>query len=174
MLVDSGRTKTRWAFITVRAFAVFNALFGGLGLALLADGLFRFFFMGRAFYNEAYYPEVFLIKTTINLICVLMLLVAAVFLWRLERRGLLLSNSVFCLELVYFIFVDSWLEQWLMMSGNERAQAIGHAIGATGGTGNMGIAPQIITGFPVMGLILLNLAYSRLGYKEIPEPLLHV
>jgi hypothetical protein len=168
--VNSGTAKTRWPIVTIRIFAILSVLFGGLGMVLLVESLFRFFLRNRTLDPGTYYPEVFLTKVVINFLCIVMLLAAALFLWKLERRGLRLSNLVFCLEIVYFAVVDSWFGLWLVMSANERAQAIGHAMGATGGTGNMGVAPQIITGFPVLALIFINLAYSRLRGKELPAP----
>lgn len=151
--------------MTIRTVALLTALTGAIGMGFVVDSLFRFPLRMRAYAVEPYYPNVLWTSVAINFACLVALWVAAVLLWRLKQSGRWLSNIVFSFEILYFLGI-AFLGLYLSMSGDERVQAIANAIGAAGGTGNMGLALHLITGFPVWALIAINLAYWRLSASE--------
>jgi len=93
--------------------------------------------------------------TLIDLACLLTLTVGSIYLWQLNRRGLRICNLVFGVEIAMFFGGGAGLV--LMMLGGRWA-AVGLSMGAAEGTGGLAIAPQIITAYPVLALVVLNLA----------------
>jgi hypothetical protein len=54
----------------------------------------------------------------------------------------------------------------LATSKSEWAHRLGMSVGAIGGVGDMGTAPQVVSLYPIWVLVLLNLAYWRMGKAE--------
>jgi hypothetical protein len=90
---------------------------------------------------------------SVNLIFEVMLVVAGVLLWKLQRRGLLL---LICVLIAEFISVLG-----IMAIFAPRGQS--KALGFIMGMGLMPFALQIVTGFPIVAGILIFFAYRYLG-----------
>jgi hypothetical protein len=72
---------------------------------------------------------------------------------------------LFGAELVYFVG-GAMLEVTLVTSKSEWAHRLAISIASVGGIGNMGIALQVLSLYPVWVLLLLNLAYWRMWKTE--------
>jgi hypothetical protein len=75
----------------------------------------------------------------------------------IRRRGAVFSNYVFSTEILFFV-LSSWVSLILAMSRNATAASVGMSLGAVAGIGNMGTVLQLLTGYPVLALVALNLA----------------
>jgi len=84
----------------------------------------------------------------VNLVLLSIQMLAALRLLRLKESGVRLTN-VFCVALYIY-------EPFGTFFGF--GEGIGMSLGATAGTGNMGTAPQFLTGYPILAFIALNLA----------------
>lgn len=90
-----------------------------------------------------------------------LLIVAGVLLWRMRRRGLFLLFCTFAVELIYFIaFVAIAMDFKPRPVADTRTFA--DTLTAAGGA-NMSLAVQAFTGYPVVALVLVFLAYRYLG-----------
>ncbi len=153
-----------WPRRTIRSFGVANVVFGLVGLAAIVASVALRATRTVSRCEAPYVAQAYYVATAINLICVLALLYAGVCLWQVQRRGVIISNALFVFEIVYFVG-SSWIGLALAMAGGKAA-TIGHSMSAVGGTGNMGTAPQIITGYPAIALIVLNIAYRAMNRPE--------
>ncbi len=153
------------AGFAVRAFAVTNVVMVVVGLYFLFDSLNGFIPERFPPAEFPYIAQVYYTMTAIDLACLLALLLGTPFLWHLDRRGLVICSAVFAFEILYLIG-DSFLGLALADSGT-RARLIGNTMAAASGIGGMGTAPQIVTGYPIIGLIVLNIFYRRLGRRVI-------
>ena len=82
------------------------------------------------------------------------------------------SNYVFSMEILFWV-LSSLVELKLAMSGNATAVSIGMSLGAVEGIGNMGTNLQMLTAYPLIALIALNLARRHLDrkrYWNAPQP----
>ena len=149
-----------WAASTIRAFAIVNVLLVMFGLYFLVKTVLRHYGLPPDPTAPAYYHQAFYGRSIINLLFLLALLAGSAFLWRVGRRGLLICNIVFTGEILYFLGTGAF-EVFSGFAGGEIA-LIGFSMGAAGGTGNMGISPQTLTGYPIIALIALNIAYRKL------------
>jgi hypothetical protein len=156
-----GSTHMRsWATTTIRAFTIANVILASCGLYFLVGTVLRNYLVAPLPNNPAYYAQAFYGRSIINLLFLVALLAASGSLWRFQRRGLLICNAVFIIEIVYFIGGEA-IELALGLAGGK-ARVIALSMGAAGGTGNMGIALQTLTGYPLIALIALNIAYRKL------------
>ena len=142
-----------WARILIRSFGIVNWLYGLTGSYFLLDGLRRANRFGPNLYEaEAYYFYV-----AMNALFLFVLFLAGYWLILIRRRGAILSNYVFSAEILFFV-MSSFLSLHLAMSSNPRTASVGMSLGATAGIGNMGTAPQILTAYPLIALVAVNLA----------------
>jgi hypothetical protein len=95
----------------------------------------------------------FLAMTSINVAFLVLLICAGVLLLRFRRSGITFCIAVFAAEISYWL-----IEGELGMTDVSWFQDIG----GLGGLGNMGLAPQILTGYPLIGLIILMLVRRSL------------
>jgi len=147
-----------WAMRAIRSIGLFNVILGVSGLTLAANGLLR---ATPSSSNELFYAEVKLARLATSMLLLLALTLGGLFLLRAQRKGVSLTNVVLGVEMAY-LMLSSGVGLFLSMSQNQRAASIGNAMAATAGTGNIGLAPQMIIVYPVVALIVLNLAYRRL------------
>jgi hypothetical protein len=153
-----------WRTFVFRALAIINAIFASLGSYFLVDALSRAHGRSPHSVSPRYYLEVFYAMSAVNFLFLLGLLVASVYLWGLRRRGWVLCNIVFGAEILYFLLSTCFDTISFALPGN--LPSIGLAMGAAGGTGNMGIATQIITGYPLIALIVMNVTYLMKGLMK--------
>jgi hypothetical protein len=149
-----------WGRTLVRSFGIANWLFGLTGTVILIDGLFRANHFGRNPYDaKAYY---FLVA--MNALFLLGILLAGYWLILIRRRGVVFSNYVFSIEILFWVGLPIF--DPLYMSGNATAVAISKSVGTVWGIGNMGTVFQFLTGYPLIALIALNLARKHLDRKR--------
>jgi len=110
-----------------------------------------------------YHREAYCVMTVVELCCLVALTIGGVYLILLRRAGLIISNVVFAVEIAWFLLQASVP---LLVVSAERGYRLGRSIGAAGGIGGLGAAPQDLTGYPVLALIFLNLA--RRGFPNQP------
>jgi hypothetical protein len=151
-----------WARRIIRAVAIMNILFGGYGGYLAGRGAKGI--LARVLNSPAkpWVHEAYCVMTLVDLCCLLMLAVGGVFLLQLNRVGLRICNLAFVMEIAWFLGT-SWVPLALAMSRGRWA-LLGQSIAAAGGIGSLGTAPQFIIGYPVLALVILNLA--RGGFRN--------
>jgi hypothetical protein len=118
------------------------------GLYLLILTLYRFV-VGFDYAPDPeipYHIEAFFLRTGLNLLFLAAIIFAGIKLLLAREKGVQLSNKLFVLMILYF------LEPFSRLLGPE----FGISMGATAGTGNMGISPILLTGYPLIALIVLN------------------
>ncbi len=149
-----------WAKRILRLFGILHLLYGGLGLYLLFHGVFLSLSLGSLHrVPPTYAPyrlEAYILRTSINLIFLIILVIAGLLLLRARRQGVRLSNVLFIAMIVYVL--DPF---YLGLFG----EAFRSSMAATAGTGGVGITLQIVTGYPLICLIALNLAA-----RKLPKP----
>ena len=153
-----------WAARTIRAFAIVNVLLVMFGLCFLVSSVLRHYGLPPYPTAPPYYHQAFYGKSIINLFFLIALLAGSRFLWRLERRGLWICNIVFAGEIMYFL-VDVAFSLFSQFAGGEIA-LVGFSMATVAGTGDMGINAQLLTGYPIIALIALNIAYRKLHRRE--------
>jgi len=158
-----------WSKHVVRAVGALNLIYGVLGTALLLYDLLRYSFRiqnsVRFPYDRAFYE----LDTAINAVFLVALMLAGYWLLGLRRRGAVLSNFVYSLEIFYLLLSDV-VTLATFTSASMKWRAIGNSM--AGEEGNMGIALQVITCYPVIALIVLNLARRRMnrdGNWKLPQ-----
>ena len=145
----------------IRGVGLLNVLYTAAGMYFVVDGTLRYFVRGSVSHRLPYEPILYCVFTVINLVLLVLLFLAGLWLLRLDRRGVVLGNAVLVAEVIYFIG-QAWLGLGLTLSGRPMARAIGRAMAAVAGVGNMGTAIQLLTGYPVIGLVVMNLARRHL------------
>ena len=146
--MNSGR---RWPGGVLVGFGIANMLYALVGLYCAIPGLLVFYTRLEPDPQAPYIAQAFLTMTSINIVFLVCLVVTGLYLIRRTFRVILFCNVLFALEIVYFFGISMlWLHPHL-----------GPSIGAATGIGNMGIALQIMTGYPIIALIVLNIAGAR-------------
>jgi hypothetical protein len=148
-----------WGAAIARVVGGLNLVYGLLGMAMLVHELVRvtsrIHNSVAAPYQRAYYG----CSTAANGLFLVGLVVAGYWLLRLYRRGAVLSNFVFSFEILYWV-LSNVFSLAAMMSANRVIASIG--LSMAGESGNMGIALQILTLYPLIALVGLNIARRRM------------
>jgi hypothetical protein len=152
-----------WGRTLIRSFGIANWFYGLTGSYLLVHGLWRAHHFG--FGSNPYEPEAYYLYVAINALFLSAIFLAGYWLILIRRRGAVFSNYVFSMEIVFWVLSEV-VSSELMMSANATAVAVGRSLGATAGIGNMGTALQILTGYPLIALIALNLARRHVDRKR--------
>jgi len=105
-----------------------------------------------------YAEQAFLVRTGISVVFLLVQVVAGIHLIRLRQSGIRISNVLFMSMILYFLAGPI-----LFLTGSG---PIRDSIAVTTGAGNIGIGLQLITGYPVIALIVLNLVHRKLRPKQ--------
>jgi hypothetical protein len=122
------------------------------GLVLTFSGLFRFAnhleMNGRHYAVLPYY-----IMSALSLCFLVSLVVASIYLWRLQTWGLRACQVIFCVELIYWLL----LLRIPVPSGHEGGATalLLRGLSEMAVQGNIGLSPQFVTLYPVVGLLLL-------------------
>jgi hypothetical protein len=151
--------KKSWPAVTIRVFAILNLVLGLQGFAALINSVTL-----RLTYNPwpqdpVYLAQAYYGRCAINFLFIVLTIIGGVYLWRVQRRGWTVCKVLFIGQIAYF-FLD-WFEFALLLPFGERAPLVSMALGASAGTGNIGISLQTLTGYPVIALIVLKIAYDR-------------
>jgi hypothetical protein len=148
-----------WKVAVIRALAIANAFFVISGLYFLVGALRRNYEFGRLIPAEPYYAQVFYARSLLNLGFLIGLAVASVAIWGLKPSGRRLCNAVFVGEILYFVSTLAFTMAIWSCGGS--LGLLGQALAGSAGTGNMGIALQSVTGYPIIALVILNLAFPE-------------
>jgi hypothetical protein len=138
-----------------------NILFAAFGAYVAAAGAAPVIARVHNTAAEPYVRQVYFASTFVDAGCLIMLVVGAAYLLRLNRFGRRICNFAFAIEIAWFLGF-AWFPLALWMLG--RWALPGRSIAAAAGIGGMAMTPQIITGYPVLALIFLNLA--RGGFPD--------
>ena len=104
-----------WGRTLIRSFGIANWFYGLTGVYFLVDGLQRVRHFGpRPYEAKAYYFYV-----AMNAVFLLVIFSAGYWLILIRRRGVVLSNYVFSMEILFWV-LSSLVELKLVMSGNAR------------------------------------------------------
>ena len=160
------RSKRSWPAVAIRVFAVLNLLMGLVGLAALSGSIANTLKYNLWDQDPPYYAQAYYIRSGINLVFVILTILGAFHLWHVRRRGWAMCKVLFIGQIAYFFI--GWFDFLLYWILGDRAALVLKAFGASGGTGNMGTAIQIIAGYPVIALIGLKIAFGRLS--RVPTP----
>ena len=139
--------------VVIRILALLTAL-EALG-ALLAVGLsVSTYSLVKESFGADYphFGEIYMAFVFADVLIIGLLFVSAFLLWRLQRRGLFLLILTLGIELVYFIA--------LMMGLLSHESAMAAELV---GVGMRALILQVFTGYPLIAVVLLVLAYRYLG-----------
>jgi hypothetical protein len=152
--------KRLWPVVTIRVFAVLNLLMGLAGFyALLSSIVIRLTYDPWP-QNPLYLAQAYYFRSAINLFFVTLTILGGIYLWRVHPRGWTICRVLFISQIAYF-FLDGF-DFPLLLLLRDKASLVSRALAATAGTGNMGTAFQTLTGYPVIALIGLKIAFGKL------------
>ncbi len=159
--------RKAWPARTIRVFAILNLLMGLFGLFAVLNSVAVALRFEPWSQDPLYYAQAYYIRSAINFVFVLLTLLGGIYLWRVDRRGWAICKVLFFGQIAYFLL--NWLKYLVLWPMGDEAPIVSRALGASAGTGNMGTGLQTITGYPVIALIGLKIAFSRLGRPPIPK-----
>lgn len=149
-----------WPRAVIRTFAVLNILLGLFGLLALLTSAYGRLRIDPWRQDPPYFAQAYYLQSVINLIFVVTAIWVGPQLWRLRPRAKAICNILFCAEIGYF-----WAGVIIFLVGvlhGGEASVLSHALEVSGGAGNMGIGLQLATGYPLIALVGINIAYRRL------------
>lgn len=155
----------RWPRIAIRAFAIANIIFGLLGLISMSEYPLYHRYYIRMLSERPYLAQSFYVLAGLDFVCLVVLLLSSLFLWRLRQSGRLISNILFTFELLE-LMIPPALSVKLVEDGGNSA-VIGDSIARATGIAGGGMMPQMIVGYPIIALIFLNIAYHCLNQQAI-------
>jgi hypothetical protein len=143
-----------WPAVVYRAFAIGNFLVVVVGLLFLLPTAWGIHIGAVENVPEnSHFAVSFWAMFVINLCFLGLLVVGGVHLFQLRPSGITICNAVFVAEIAYFL-VTSFL--WLALP-----KPFSMGVAAASGVGDMGLSPQLISGYPLLALIFLNLARRK-------------
>jgi hypothetical protein len=151
----------RWPRVAIRTFAVLNIFLGVFGLLALLSSMYGRVRLNPWSQNPPYFAQAYYLQAAMNLVFVLIAIWTGPHLWRLRERGRTICNILFCAEIAYFWGGTLLCTLAFFIQGKEPLFC--HALAVSAGGGNMGVVLQQITAYPLIALIVLNLAYARLN-----------
>lgn len=162
-MTANDRRGPRWPTRVVKTFGLLHIIFAVFGLYLVLSIAGFFVSLENVFkpshHAFAYGTEAYLLRTVINLIFLGAEGIAGLHLLRTRLSGITISNVLFAAMIAYFLFPI-----WDLFG-----PAFGHSMAATAGTGNVGLVLQLITGYPILALVMLNLARRKLPDIQATE-----
>ena len=146
-----------WGRTLIRSFGIANWFYGLTGSYFLVNDLWR----ANHFGPHPYEARAYYFLVTINGLFLLAIFLTGYWLILIRRRGAVFSNYVFSMEILFWV-LSPLISLTLAMSGNTTAVSVGMSLGAVEGIGNMGTNLQMLTAYPLIALIALNLARRHL------------
>lgn len=141
-----------WSALTYRIFAIGNVLVVLVGLLFLVPTAFS---VGvgdvENVPTNSHFASWFWAMALINLCFLVVLVVGGIHLFGLRQSGVTICNAVFVGEISYFLAIGILWSALPVASG----------VAAATGVGNMGLSPQLLSGYPLIALICLNLARRK-------------
>lgn len=160
MLVQ--REAGSMAFRIMGCIGCLNIFMSLTGMALLVTGVSNFVRKSSPDTSSMQFlAEAFYFRTFLTFIVLILMAVSGVGLWRCNKRAITLTYCLFIFQIIYWVG-GSWLGHLLAMSTRGMAQSLGQSLGATAGIGSLGLTPQLISGYPVWGLVLLVVGKRKL------------
>lgn len=148
-----------------RIFGALHIAFGLLG-ALLILGLAHQVAEKQIRLDQYPYERPALYSSLVlECVFLLALVLAGALLFRLKRNGVVLSNFVLSAEIVYWVAYAVLSTILSLKSGPNSA---GTGMAAVAGIGGIGLSVQLITGYPVIALVCLNLVSRKLNKSASP------
>jgi hypothetical protein len=146
-----------WSAVTYRVFAIGNVLVVLIGLLFLLPTAWSVRIVAvEGVPSNSHFATWFWAMASINLCFLALLVVGGVHLFRLRPAGVTICNAVFVGEIIYFLVIG------FLWSALPRPVSMGVAAATgVGNMGNMGLSPQLISGYPLVALICLNLARRK-------------
>lgn len=141
-----------------RVLGIFNLLFAGVGLVALLINYVGFRGLPSSFTGESpLLDRRFYAMSAASLLLLMLLAYAGIQILRGSSSASTLCSVVFCAEIVFFLaFWAAWRLPFSPVS----------VVAVAAGLTNLGLALQAITGYPLVGLVLLKLfrpTTSQLG-----------
>ena len=154
----------RWPRVLIRTSGLLSAIVGVGGLFSMSTLVLlpRKYTVAPTLHLR-YYSLAFFNKLAMGIGLNFALMGVGLVLWRVGRLGRILANALFVTEIAYF-FGKTFGPLWLRAFGGGAA-AFGNAAAAAA-LGDMGIALHMITAFPLLGLLAVNLGYWRLNRRK--------
>lgn len=153
-----------WLPKILKLFGMANLAFGAIGIiGIVVGALSIFTVQARMPASPPYVREMFVVMSAVNLAFLVTLVIAGIGLLRLQTGAVTICNFIFVAEVLYFCGVG------LLWGPTGMQRPLALSIGAATGIGNLGIAPQILTGYPLIALVALNLVRRRLTRQD-PAP----
>ncbi len=149
-----------WQKYAIKMLALTNLLNFLIGAYWLQFAVSNFRFPTEIAEDAPYASQVFHAMWTINAICLLALLVAGIYLWRIHPWGVKLCFALFIFELLYW-GVKKPIMFLLLKSDSHIALLIRGSINSASTLGNAGLAVQQEILYPLFGLLLLIAAVRR-------------
>jgi hypothetical protein len=152
----------RWSRVVLNLFGILHSLFAAYGFYLVVSVMVGFAAEGQMPPQDSQVPyllESFVVMTAMNLAFIVVLLFAGISLIHSRTAAIRLSNWLFLLMIVYEAAL--LFRGWVLPVG----ETISAGIAAAYGVGNIGLAPQVLTGYPIIALIGLNLTKRRMEKK---------
>lgn len=149
-----------WPRTVIRTFAVLSILFGVDGLLSLLSSVYIHIRVNAWDQSPRHFAEIYFLRSAINLVFVLTAIWVGPQLWRLRPRARVIANVLFSAEILYF---GADLAGFLILHFlGAKGATLSLALGASEGSGSMGVALQNITAYPLIALVGINIAYRRL------------
>lgn len=157
-----GRLKTIFRILSVA-----TLLEATVGLFWIGLQMFVLAFRREAAFNlpGGPYPHLetlVYLMTSADLLFIATLLVAAILLWKLRRRGLFLLAWTILAELAYLGVIIA-LGTYLGTSGDTARKSLAGTLNLALAFGNAGLGIQLFTAFPLIAGVLIFFAYRYLG-----------
>lgn len=157
-----------WPVITLRTFGVLHIVMALLGVS--GDVWSYLAYAPRALGPDPRYPyalQFYWIYAPVDLLCLVFLIRAGVALWQLESRGRWLSNVVLGFEVMWVL--AQWETFILLPLWGGKVNLLVASMHTASGIGTMGSELQTLTGYPLIALLAINIAYRKL--HPTPTPL---
>ena len=151
---------TSWGRTLIRSFGVLHLIYGAVGSLFLLHTFLRILPDSAQLGKYPYERQMYYLSVVVEVSFVSALIVAGVWLIRLSRRGVTLSNYLFTVEIAFWLAYSLFSVGLTMHGGN--AAGLGMSMGAVAGVGGMATAVQLITGYPLIALAGLNIARRQL------------
>lgn len=153
-----------WPRKVVPALGTINILLGLAGIYALWAEFYIFTHNPHDFVHRApYLDEAFHATAAVDLVCLVTIIVGGILLLRIRRSGRVICNLLFSFEIAYWLFIAAL---GLIPGGSGSFTPVIRSVAAAAVLGNLGMGPQMISAYPIIALVVLNLAYHRLNQKE--------
>lgn len=136
-----------------RLLGILNLIFAGVGLVALLVNFVGFQRLPSSFTGDSpFFSRIFYPMSAVSLVLLSSLAYGGIQLLRNTPRSSAFCSVIFGLEIA--IFVVFWLTWQLPFSPVS-------IVAVAGGLTNLGLALQAVTAYPVVALILLNIAQNK-------------